>query len=259
MQWDPSEPWARAIAKRLAMEGAEIILLDPDAAWMSRTCEEIAALGGAAEAVILDIGSYDALDAWAGDRLDRGLPLHGLVTCYLDIDWHSIEHADIEAFDRVIAFNLGGPVKATKAVLPLLKQAAGASIIHLGSVDGLLGAPAVPSYSASKGGLGPLTRIMAYEFAPYDIRVNMIASCQTIELPDAIINDVARAYSGFPGGAYMRQLNEATPLKRAGPLTDWAGAAVFLLSPDAAYVTGSVLVVDCGRIAITPGTQIPGR
>ncbi|MGH6979322.1 MAG: SDR family NAD(P)-dependent oxidoreductase, partial [Brevundimonas sp.] len=183
------------------------------------------------------------------------LALDALVTCYVDIEWSSIENADLEAFDRVLLFNLGGPVKATKACLPLLKRAAGGSIVHIGSVDGLFGAPGVPSYSASKGGLKPLTHVMAYEFAPYDIRVNTVATCQTIELSDSFIETAARAYKGFPGGAYMRQLNDATPLKRKGPLTDWAGAVAFLVSDDAAYVTGEVLIVDCGRTMLTPGTQ----
>jgi NAD(P)-dependent dehydrogenase (short-subunit alcohol dehydrogenase family) len=187
-----------------------------------------------------------------------GRHLDSLVTCYLDIEWNSVEEADIAAFERVVLYNLVGPVKATKAFLPLLKTAENASIVHVGSVDGLFGAPRVPSYSTSKGGLVPLTHVMAYEFAKYGIRVNTIASCQTIEMPAA--NGVSQSpeigFRGFPGPGYLAQLNAATPLKKRGPLTDWAGAVVFLVSEDAAYVTGAVLVVDCGRTIITPGTQM---
>jgi NAD(P)-dependent dehydrogenase (short-subunit alcohol dehydrogenase family) len=250
-----AEPWGRAAAKRLALDGAEVLVMDPNEAWVRQTCDEIIAQGGRCQGVSLDIADFAALDAWARERSEQRGALDALVTCYLDIDWNSIEHADIDAFERVLLFNLAGPVKATKAFLPLLKRAEGASIVHIGSVDGIFGAPAVPSYSTSKGGLGPLTHIMAYEFARYDIRVNTVASCQTIELPAELMDTAAKAYRGLPGGAYMKQLNDATPLKRKGPLTDWAGAISFLVSADASFVTGSVLVVDCGRTIITPGTQ----
>lgn len=251
-----AEPWGRAAAKRLAFEGAEVLVMDPNAAWVRQTCDDIASQGGRCQAVVIDIADFAVLDAWARAHTERGGKLDALVTCYLDIDWNSIENADIEAFERVLLFNLSGPVKATKAFLPLLKQADGASIVHIGSVDGIFGAPAVPSYSVAKGGLAPLTHIMAYEFARYDIRVNTIASCQTIELPAELMDSAAQAYRGLPGGAYMKQLNDATPLKRKGPLTDWAGAIVFLVSEDASFVTGAELVVDCGRTIITPGTQL---
>jgi NAD(P)-dependent dehydrogenase (short-subunit alcohol dehydrogenase family) len=116
----------------------------------------------------------------------------------------------------VTLFNLVGPVKAVKAFLPLLKKGKNASIVHLGSVDGLFGAALVPSYSAAKGGLVPLTHIMAYEFARYDIRVNTIATCGTIEMPRLDEDkDAPLGIRGFPGGEYMRRLNAATPLKRS--------------------------------------------
>ncbi len=254
-----AEPWGRAAAKRLALDGAEVLVLDPNEVWVRQTCEDIKALGGRCEGVVIDIADYAALDTWARARLEQAAPLDALVTCYLDIDWNSIEDADIDAFERVLLFNLSGPVKATKAFLPLLKRSEGASIVHIGSVDGIFGAPAVPSYSVSKGGLAPLTHVMAYEFARYDIRVNTIASCQTIALPADLMDSAAQAYRGLPGGTYMKQLNDATPLKRTGPLTDWAGAISFLVSADAAFVTGAVLVVDCGRTIITPGTQLTYR
>jgi NAD(P)-dependent dehydrogenase (short-subunit alcohol dehydrogenase family) len=247
--------WGRAISKRLASDGAEVLVVDANPTHVAETCDEIAAGGGRCERFVCPIDDARALNELASQWLDRGRTIDALVTCYMDLDWTSIEDCEIADFERVVLFNLVGPVKATKAWLPLLRRAAGASILHVGSVDGLLGSPRVPSYSASKGGLVPLTHVMAYEFAKYDIRVNAIASAQTVQLPRT--QDVASSsigYRGFPGSDYMAQLNEATPLKRYGPLTDWAGAAAFLVSDDAAYVTGSVLVVDCGRTAITAGT-----
>jgi NAD(P)-dependent dehydrogenase (short-subunit alcohol dehydrogenase family) len=253
-----TEPWGVAICKRLAAEGASIAVVDPDPHWVAFNCDAIEAAGGSSQGCVTDIADFDALNNLSQSWLRDGRKLDALVTCYLDIEWGSVEEADIAAFERVVLFNLVGPVKATKAFLPLLKRREDTSILHIGSVDGLFGAPRVPSYSTSKGGLVPLTHVMAYEFAKYGIRVNSIASCQTIEMPppDSEGQSSAIGFRGFPGSSYLAQLNAATPLKRRGPLTDWAGAAVFLVSEDAAYVTGTVLVVDCGRTIITPGTQI---
>jgi 2-hydroxycyclohexanecarboxyl-CoA dehydrogenase len=253
-----TEPWGVAVCKRLATEGAQLIVVDSDPYWVSYICDTISAAGGNSDGHVVDIADYHTLDNLAQSWLQSGRSLHALITCYLDIDWHSIEEADMAAFERVVAFNLVGPVKATKAFLPLLKRSDNSSIVHIGSVDGIFGAPGVPSYSASKGGLVPLTHVMAYEFAKYRIRVNTIASCQTIEVPQQALDagSVSIGFRGLPGPAYFKQLNAATPLKRSGPLTDWAGPVVFLVSDDAAYVTGAVLVVDCGRTIITPGTQM---
>jgi NAD(P)-dependent dehydrogenase (short-subunit alcohol dehydrogenase family) len=247
-----------AICKRLAAEGAYVLIIDPDPYWVQTLESLIKGNGGRCEGHIVEIGNFEALEGLARGWLHEGKVLDALVTCYLDIEWQSIENGDITAFERVVLFNLVGPVKSTKAFLPLLKRAQSASIVHIGSVDGLLGAPAVPSYSTSKGGLVPLTHVSAYELAPYGIRVNTIASCQTIEAPREMLapGGAPIAFHGFPGPGYLAQLNAATPLKRQGPLSDWAGAVVFLVSTDAAYVTGAVLVVDCGRTVITPGTQL---
>ena len=114
----------------------------------------------------------------------------------------------------------------------------------------------VPAYSASKGGLVALTHVMAHEFAPFNIRVNAIASALADQFPDDADDGVEPVTpSGSRGVAdYIRQLNEATPLKRRGAPERWAGPVAFLASDDAEYVTGAVLVVDCGRTVITPGT-----
>ena len=248
--------WARAIAVRLAREGANVIVLDAEAGAAQDTCEEIRGTGGKARGYGVDIADLKALQKLVSAELTDLPSIDGLLTSYMAMDWTSVENCDIDEFARVVQYDLVGPVAATKAFLPLLKASGRAAIVHLSSIDGINGSPRVPSYSAAKGGLLSLTRVMAFEFAGYNIRVNAIATGQTVQIPESEMptND-SLGFPGFPGAQFMRQLNEATPLKRHGPLTDWAGSAAFLLSDDADYVTGSVLVVDCGRLAITPGTH----
>lgn len=247
-----TESWSSAIAKRLVSEDAEVIMLDHDAAWLADLRAQIDASGGNVETIVTEIFDYDALAHLASDWVARGRVIDGLVTNYFDTEWGNIEECDIAAFERVAVRILVGPVKAVKAFLPLLKAGRGRSIVHLGSVDGIYGAPLVPAYSTCKGGLAPLTHVMAFEFAKYDIRVNLLASCATVEMPEVQGGD-DYAWKGFPGASLMARLNAATPLKRYGPLSDWAGAVSFLLCDDSAYVTGTTLVVDCGRTMVTPG------
>jgi NAD(P)-dependent dehydrogenase (short-subunit alcohol dehydrogenase family) len=251
-----SAGWGCAASTRLAADGARVLVIDELEEHVSRTCAVISAAGGRAEGRVASISDFAELEAIAAEW-NGSSPINAVVTHYMAMDWHSIENCDVAEFERVVVHDLVGPVKAVKAFLPRLKAAGGhAAVVHIGSVDGLHGSPRVPSYSAAKGGLVPLTHVMAHEFAKFDVRVNAIATCQTVQMPiSELLDSSALAFPGFPGSDYMRQLNDATPLKRHGPYTDWAGAVSFLASDDAAYVTGTVLVVDCGRLSITPGTQ----
>jgi NAD(P)-dependent dehydrogenase (short-subunit alcohol dehydrogenase family) len=249
----------RSCALRLARDGAAVLVVDADADACAAVCAEIEAFGGTARWEQADPGDASALQRVAVELDESGADVDVLVNNFMMLDWSYIEDCDIEVFARVVQFNLVGPVASTKAFLPLLKRSAHASVVHLGSFDGLFGNPRVPSYSASKGGYVPLTHVMAQEFAKYDIRVNAIASGQTNQVHGADVVAAGTAPTGlgpsWPGPEYHDQLSAETPLHRFGTGEEWAGAAAFLASDDASYVTGTVLVVDCGRTSITHGTR----
>jgi NAD(P)-dependent dehydrogenase (short-subunit alcohol dehydrogenase family) len=237
------DPVGRACAVLFAAEGAHVLAVDRPGEGSTLTLERITADGGRVTAVDCDPADFDALAAAAARCTEDWGAAHALVVYYFGLGQGTIEDSSLSDWERVTRLNLLGPVASTKAFLPMLKQASGAAIVHIGSVDGLLGNPRFPAYSATKGGVIPLTHVMAHEFAKYDIRVNCVARALLTE-------DDGR----LPANDYTRQLLDATPLGRAGTPGELAHAVAFFASPDSSYVTGAVLVVDGGRTGVTPGT-----
>jgi NAD(P)-dependent dehydrogenase (short-subunit alcohol dehydrogenase family) len=258
-----------ASALRLAADGADVVLIDSDKEGLDGIAARITRRGQKARVIQARPDDPGELAEAARDLGARAPALHGLVTNHICLAWGTVEQLDIEAYAKVVHYVLVGPTASVKAFLPLLKAAGGSSVVHIGSVDGLFGNPLSVGYSAAKGGLGPLTHIMAREFAPYDIRVNTVATGQTNvvtaeQIAGGRYTDTApslTATAASPGSAryapgpwYFEQLSKATPLKRSGPPEEWGGMVSFLISPDGSYVSGQVHVVDCGRTGLTPGT-----
>ncbi len=225
-------------ARDLARHGAHIIAIDNDQNALEALCAGIRDSGGDATALRSNPCDLDALTAAAAALKSVDV----LVTCPMDVEVASIEASSAASWRRVIENNLLGPVLAAKAFLPHLKSAENPAIVHLGSIDGILGNPQVPSYSASKGGIVALTHVMAEEFGPYGIRVNCVARAMAME----------------PGGQahpMFQPLLAHTPLNRVGYFHEIAAAVRFFASTESSYISGTVLPVDGGRSAITPGTR----
>lgn len=229
-----------AAARMFAARGADVVAIDPDGEALEALKAEIKADGGRLRTIVAERADADALSR-AADALTGSV--HALVNCHSNPEKQSIETSSVEALENVIQTELFGPLRATKAFLPLLKAAGGASVTHVGSIDGILGNPNIPAYSTAKGGLIPMTHVMADEFAPYAIRVNCIARGMA----------VARGEQVQPGYA---PLVDQTPLGRPAYPDEIAEAICFLASDAASYVNGVVLPVDGGRTGITPGTRL---
>jgi NAD(P)-dependent dehydrogenase (short-subunit alcohol dehydrogenase family) len=222
-----------------ARRGAHVLALDGDR-------NALDALAAAAAGTSLDVAQADLLDAEALAAAAavwraRTGKVDALILCHAEMEEASFEESSCESWQRVVSFDLLGPVFAAKAFLPLLKAAGSSAIVHLGSIDGILGNPNYPSYSAAKGGIVPLTHVMAQDLGRYGIRVN----------------NAARAFFVGPEFRATEAHDEVfrlTPLGRPGYPEELAALVRFLASNDASYVTGATVPIDGGRSGITPAT-----
>jgi NAD(P)-dependent dehydrogenase (short-subunit alcohol dehydrogenase family) len=149
----------------------------------------------------------------------------------------------VEDFDQVIAVNLRSQVALTTLALPHIAARQG-SVILMASLSALRGNAAINAYALSKAGVVQLARNLAVQWGPKNVRVNALS-------PGFIATDLSKPL--IENEAFMTRRMHMTPLRRAGTVDDVAGAALFLASDAAAFVTGHNLVVD-GGTAVTDGS-----
>jgi NAD(P)-dependent dehydrogenase (short-subunit alcohol dehydrogenase family) len=185
----------------------------------------------------IEFAGLDVSDTESLRRLIAGLDrLDILVNC-AGIIRRSAEF-DLATFERVIDVNLTGTMRMCVACRSLL-AAQGGSIVNVASMYSFFGSGLSPAYTASKGGVAQLTKSLAVAWAPEKIRVNAVA-------PGWIATPLTRVLQEDP--ARSAAIVARTPLNRWGQPDDVAGAAVFLCSPAAAFITGVVLPVDGGYL-----------
>jgi NAD(P)-dependent dehydrogenase (short-subunit alcohol dehydrogenase family) len=223
-----------AIATRYAQERAKVVVCDIVGENARAVAGRITAEGGEAIAVTTDVSKPDEVEALIATTLDAFGGLHVMLNnagIVRDAVKHVLE-ADIEHFDRVIGANLRGHYLCSVAAAHHMARHGGGVIITTSSGGATRAHRGMTAYDASKGGIEALTRALALDLAPYDIRVVGL-------VPGLIAPD------GAPDEALARTA-ATVPLARAGRSEDLAGPAVFLASDDAAYVTGSFVTVDGG-------------
>jgi len=231
-----------AIARRLADEGASLVLVDCDAEATAALAQELTARGQRALAWGADVSAraeVEGLMAQVAHELggldilvnNAGIIRDNFLGKLSDADW-----------DQVLAVNLKGPFLCCQAALPLLRQRERAAIVNIAS-RAWLGNIGQANYAASKGGVVSLTRTLALELARYKINVNAVA-------PGLIDTPMTRA---MPAAARERLLR-LQPTGEMGSVEDIAAAVAFLAGPDARFITGQVLHVDggksCGLLAL---------
>jgi NAD(P)-dependent dehydrogenase (short-subunit alcohol dehydrogenase family) len=241
----------------MASVGAKVVIGDVLDERGRQTAKEIEAAGGQALYVTLDV-TQEA--SWAA-AMDATIKKFGKLDVLLNnagiLNGKGIEEATIEEWNRLVAVNLTGVVLGTRAALPHLKASGaksehGAAIVNLASVAGLVGSQLDPLYSLTKGGVTLFTKSTALEFGRkgYKIRVNSIH-------PGVIDTDMgqqtfvvrAKAQGTNDTEAARKASINMHPIGRLGIADDIAKGIVFLASDDAAFMTGSGLVVDGGYTA----------
>jgi 3-oxoacyl-[acyl-carrier protein] reductase len=224
----------RAIAERLAMQGA-MVVATARGEHASDTVAAIAARGGRAEAVGVDVTDAAALERLPGDIVARHGRLDVVVSNAGITRDQLLMRMKRDDWDAVLATNLTATFTLAQAVMrPMLKQRGG-RIILVSSVVGQMGNAGQTNYAASKAGLIGFAKALAREVASRGITVNVIA-------PGMIDTDMTRAVADKAQIDWAAQI----PLGRLGTPDEVAAAACFLASDEAAYITGHVLAVNGG-------------
>ena len=232
-----------ACARRLAADGAAVLLADVDAAAGEAAARQLREEGRQAVFVATDITQRSAIAA----LVERARGEHGRLDIMLNnagvaLNAPILEMSD-ELFDRVLATNLRSAFIGTQlAARLMISGGRGGVIINMSSVNALLAIPGLAAYACSKGALNQLTKVAAIELAPHNIRVVAIG-------PGTILTELARqVVMGDDAG--RRKILARTPLGRAGEPEEVASVASFLASDDASYITGQTIYPDGGRLAL---------
>ncbi len=242
----------RAASLLFAREGAAVACVDIDAEMGEETASMVRAEGGDAVFVETDLTDPAAIEDMARTCMEWRGVIHVLFNNAGVAKRGEFEDVTLEDWNRQIAVNLTAPFLCSQKLLPALKAADGATIIHHGSIDGVLGNPTLVAYSASKGGLQPLTHVMGYWLAPHGIRVNSINSGALRESKQGIPVRLNRV--GNEHRTMSDVQRRATPMARPGFVEEAADVALYLASDGSSYVNGSVITLDGGRTGLTPGT-----
>jgi gluconate 5-dehydrogenase len=229
-----------AIAEGLARAGASVTINGRNAGKLEQARSTLAGTGVVVRTLAFDVSDADAvrrgIDSLlqAEQRIDivvnnAAVNKRGPLDEYADGDWRAL-----------MATNLDGPFHVTRAVVPGMKARRSGKIVNICSLASDLGRPNITPYAVSKGGLRMLTRALAVELAPWNVQVNGIApGFFRTEMNAPLIADAQ----------FSAWVERRTPAGRWGDPPEIAGAAVFLASSAADYVTGAILHVDGGYAA----------
>jgi NAD(P)-dependent dehydrogenase (short-subunit alcohol dehydrogenase family) len=234
----------KATAELLAAEGARVVLADIDAASAEAVAQTIRKGGAQAIAIGCDVASSVEVKRAVETAVETFGGLDVVVNCAGIIRRASVVETTEDEWDRVMAVNIGSVFLAGKHAVPVMAAGGGGSIVNISSGWGLKGGPDAASYCASKGAVVNLTRAMAIDHGPQNIRVNCICPGDT-DTP--MLRSEARQL-GLDEAAFLEESAER-PLNRLGSGEDIARAVLYFASDDSAWVTGSTLVVDGGGLA----------
>ncbi len=225
-----------------AKAGATVIIADRDLAGAETVQAEIRATGGRAEVKQVDVSLPTDPQRIADELTQEGHLISILINNAGIIARSPMESADFaEQWRRVHAVNVEGMMLMTQAFLPHLKQSKGA-IVNTASIQSFVSLPTKTSaYAASKGAVMQMTKAFAAELAEFGIRVNAIA-------PGVIATPLSAASQQNP--ERMAYFHSRIPMPRIGTPEDLVGPVLFLSSPLAAYVTGIIMPVDGGFLAL---------
>ncbi|MGH8933856.1 MAG: SDR family NAD(P)-dependent oxidoreductase [Egibacteraceae bacterium] len=234
----------RGVALAFAEAGSAVVVADIDERAATATAETIGAAGGTAVSVGVDVADEGSVAAAFAQARARAGAIDTLVNVAGVWAGGSVTEISVTDWDRTMAVNTRGPFLCARAVLPEMVQRRVGVIVNIASTAAFKGTRRAGAYNASKAALIGLTKNLALDYAEYGIRAVAIG-------PGLIGGtDMERQLRRFRGDTddYERFAVSMHPLGRLGTPEDVAGAAVFLASDQASWMTGSCLLVDGGTM-----------
>lgn len=226
-----------------AQEGATVVIFDVNEEAGNNLAKELTQKGQNVIFLKTDISNYDEVSASMAevDRLFGRLDiLYNNASVFLGGRDNKLSEISLEIWRKILSINLDGLFYCSKCGIPLMRKAGGGTIINTASSAALIGVPECGAYTATKGATVALTREMAVDYGPENIRVNCIApaAIRTEMVKESNLNDPKFDENHF--------LTKGTPLRRWGLPEEVAKAALFLASDDSSYINGVTLVADGG-------------
>jgi NAD(P)-dependent dehydrogenase (short-subunit alcohol dehydrogenase family) len=230
----------RAYAHRLAGEGARVAIAEIDRSAGATAAEELRNAGADAIFIETDVSSKEATNRMATAVLDKWGQIDGLITNAAlanSVGGATYDQITVEEWDRILEVNVRGTWLTCCAVAPHMQKRKKGSIVTISSDTAMWGSPRLLHYVTSKGAVEAFTRAMARELGPDGVRINCVA-------PGLLNND---ATAGVPTA--KREWNiQNRAISREGTVEDIAGLVSFLLSDDASFITGQLIVADGGLV-----------
>lgn len=229
-----------ATCRRLAQEGARVLVADVNAEWAEENAQRIHNAGGTAEVCVTDLSQRDDIEA----MVNRAVAIWGRLDILVNNGWGrkepdgTAETLSESSWDWAMNILVKAIFLGVKFAVPHMEKTGGGSIVNTASVHGMLAAPNTLAYDTAKTAVIGLTRQMAVDFGPKGIRVNAVC-------PGHIVTEkIAANWEKNPERFAL--VESQYPVGRAGKPEDIAHAVRFLCSDEAAFITGHALPVDGG-------------
>lgn len=231
----------RATARRIAGEGAKVFLVARREPELTELTADLQAAGHDAALLAVDVTDSGAPDAAVSGAVEWGGRLDAVINCAGSFPSAPFAELSDDEWDAALALNLTAPMRVSRAAVPMLD---GGTIVVVSSINAFIGdeLSACAHYSAAKAGLVGLVRQLAVELAPNGIRAVGVA-------PGAVDTPMLEGWNEDPDDM-SSWLNRFVPLGRIAQPEEIASVIAFLVSPDASYVTGQVLLVDGGMAIV---------
>ena len=232
----------RAAAERFAAEGASVMIAELDESAGAEAVEAIKRKGGKAICLKTDVSDAESVERMVSATVAEFGSLDILVNNAAAFVFGKIEEVTAEDWAKVLGVNVLGYAHAVRLALPHLRASGRGVIVNVASMSSFIAQPGFVPYNTSKGAVAQLTRCLAMDLAPDNIRVNMVC-------PGPIYTQASERHMDFLGISReegRREFGRDTLMKRMGEPSEVASGILFLASDEASYITGAQLVIDGG-------------